>query len=174
MSRSSEQAYLACLGSCSRFITSSMPSCRHKSMRSRPNLPLGIKRTQAVGALLGSRHWPQSAQRCEASKHPPPENFRSGQQFEAWIGLVPKDHSTAGKVRLGVITRAGDESLHSVPVAGAMADIRHLPSAGSQSVLSAGLGQLLKHKPPKPAVMVPANRAIAGAGKVPSAARNIG
>ncbi len=37
--------------------------------------------------------------------------FRSGRDFAAWIGLTPKDHSTAGKQRLGVITRAGDESL---------------------------------------------------------------
>ena len=40
-------------------------------------------------------------------KTPAPELFRSGRQFAAWIGLTPKDHSTAGKVRLGVITRAG-------------------------------------------------------------------
>ncbi len=42
-------------------------------------------------------------------KTPTPEGFRSGRHFAAWIGLTPKDHSTAGKVRLGVITRAGDE-----------------------------------------------------------------
>jgi transposase len=47
-------------------------------------------------------------------KTPAPEMFRSGRQFAAWIGLTPKDHSTAGKVRLGVITRAGDEALRSV------------------------------------------------------------
>src|SRR3954469_13138169 len=49
-------------------------------------------------------------------KTPEPELFRSGRQFAAWIGLTPKDHSTAGKVRLGVITRAGDEGLRSVLV----------------------------------------------------------
>ncbi len=38
-------------------------------------------------------------------KTPAPEMFRSGRQFAAWIGLTPKDHSTAGKVRLGIITR---------------------------------------------------------------------
>jgi transposase len=58
-------------------------------------------------------------------KTPAPEMFRSGRQFEAWIGLTPKDHSTAGKMRLGVITRAGDEGLCSVRVAGATAVIRH-------------------------------------------------
>jgi len=35
-------------------------------------------------------------------KAPAPEQFRSGRQFAAWMGLTPKDHSTAGKVRLGV------------------------------------------------------------------------
>jgi transposase len=39
-------------------------------------------------------------------KTPAPEAFRSGRQFAAWIGLTPKDHSTAGKARPGVITRA--------------------------------------------------------------------
>ena len=39
-------------------------------------------------------------------KTPAPEAFRSGRQFAAWIGLTPKDHSTAGKARLGGITRA--------------------------------------------------------------------
>jgi transposase len=52
-------------------------------------------------------------------KTPEPALFRSGRQFAAWIGLTPKDHSTAGKVRLGVITRAGDEGLRAVLVVGA-------------------------------------------------------
>ena len=43
-------------------------------------------------------------------KTPAPEAFRSARHFAAWLGLTPKDHSTAGKVRLGVITRAGDEA----------------------------------------------------------------
>jgi Transposase IS116/IS110/IS902 family len=50
-------------------------------------------------------------------KTPEPELFRSGRQFAAWIGLTPKDHSTAGKVRLGAIARAGEEALCSVLVA---------------------------------------------------------
>jgi transposase len=51
-------------------------------------------------------------------KTPEPELFRSGRQFAAWIGLTPKDHSTAGKLRLGGITRAGDAGLRSVLVVG--------------------------------------------------------
>ena len=54
-----------------------------------------------------------------ATKVPDPQVFRSGRHFAAWIGLTPKDHSTAGKQRLGVITRAGDEALRSVLVGSA-------------------------------------------------------
>jgi transposase len=53
-----------------------------------------------------------------------PRAFPSGRHFAAWLGLTPKDHSTAGKTRLGKITRAGDERLRSVLVAGATAVIQ--------------------------------------------------
>jgi transposase len=61
-------------------------------------------------------------------KAPDPRLFPSGRHFAAWIGLTPKDHSTAGKTRLGKITRAGDEMLRSVLVAGATAVIQQARS----------------------------------------------
>src|SRR5277367_6441915 len=59
-----------------------------------------------------------------AMKTPDPRLFSSGRHFAAWIGLTPKDHSTAGKTRIGKITRAGDEMLRSVLVAGATSVIQ--------------------------------------------------
>src|SRR5258706_12071256 len=50
-------------------------------------------------------------------KTPDPRAFASGRHFAAWLGLTPKDHSTAGKTRLGKITRAGDEVLRQLLVA---------------------------------------------------------
>jgi transposase len=88
-------------------------------------------------------------------KAPDPALFQSGRQFAAWIGLTPKDHSTAGKVRLGVITRAGDEGLRSVLVAGATAVIRHALSSGKASPW---LLELLKRKSPKLAAVALANK----------------
>jgi transposase len=88
-------------------------------------------------------------------KTPEPELFRSGRQFAAWIGLTPKDHSTAGKVRLGVITRAGDEGLRSVLVVGATAVIQHVRRGGRASPW---LIQLLKRKSPKLAAVALANK----------------
>jgi len=88
-------------------------------------------------------------------KTPAPELFRSGRQFAAWIGLTPRDHSTAGKVRLGVITRAGDEGLRSVLVVGATAVIQHARRHGKASPW---LGALLKRKSPKLAAVALANK----------------
>ena len=88
-------------------------------------------------------------------KTPEPELFRSGRQFAAWIGLTPKDHSTAGKVRLGVITRAGDEALRSVLVVGATAVIQHARRGGRASPW---LAELLKRKSPKLAAVALANK----------------
>ena len=88
-------------------------------------------------------------------KTPAPELFRSGRQFAAWIGLTPKDHSTAGKVRLGAITRAGDEALRSVLVVGATAVIKQARRGGARSPW---LVNLLKRKPPKLAAVALANK----------------
>ncbi|HXZ17245.1 MAG TPA: IS110 family transposase [Roseiarcus sp.] len=84
-----------------------------------------------------------------------PELFRSGRQFAAWIGLTPKDHSTAGKVRLGGITRAGDETLRSVLVVGATAVVQHIRRGGRGP---SWVVDLLKRKPPKLAAVALANK----------------
>ena len=89
-------------------------------------------------------------------KTPAPELFQSGRQFAAWIGLTPQDHSTAGKVRLGAITRAGDEALRAVLVSGATAVIRHAVRCGGRA--SPWLLDLLKRKPPKLAAVALANK----------------
>jgi transposase len=81
---------------------------------------------------------------------------KSGRHFAAWIGLTPKDHSTAGKQRLGGITRAGDPALRSMLVVGAMAVIRqveHNPAKASPWLLA-----LLKRKDKKRVAVALANK----------------
>ncbi len=89
-------------------------------------------------------------------KVPDPQIFRSGRDFAAWLGLTPKDHSTAGKQRLGGITRAGDEALRSLLVAGATAVIQQVRRGRSQP--SPWLAELVKRKPPKLAAVALANK----------------
>ena len=86
-------------------------------------------------------------------KAPAPALFKSGRDFAAWIGLTPKDHSTAGRVRLGGITRAGDALLRRVLVSGATAVIRHMRAGASP-----WLEDLLKRKPRKLAAVALANK----------------
>ncbi len=85
-----------------------------------------------------------------------PQAFRSGRDFAAWIGLTPKDHSTAGKQRLGVITRAGDESLRQTLVLGATAMIQQVRKGRSHP--SPWLVDLLNRKPPKLAAVALAHK----------------
>lgn len=89
-------------------------------------------------------------------KTPDPRAFPSGRHFAAWLGLTPKDHSTAGKTRLGRITRAGDEMLRSVLVAGATAVIQQAKNGRGRP--SPWLVALLKRKPPKLAAVALANK----------------
>jgi transposase len=89
-------------------------------------------------------------------KTPDPRAFASGRHFAAWLGLTPKDHSTAGKTRLGKITRAGDERLRSVLVAGATAVIQQAKHGRGRP--SPWLLALLKRKPPKLAAVALANK----------------
>jgi transposase len=96
-------------------------------------------------------------------KTPEPGLFQSGRQFAAWIGLTPKDHSTAGKARPGVITRAGDEQLRSVLVVGATAVIQQALRHGRASPW---LAELLKRKSPKLAAVALANKVARVAWKL--------
>ena len=89
-------------------------------------------------------------------KIPDPQAFRSGRDFAAWLGLTPKDHSTAGKLRLGVITRAGDETLRRMLVLGATAVIQQVRRGRGRP--SPWLVALLKRKPPKLAAVALANK----------------
>ena len=54
------------------------------------------------------------------------EQFSSGRQFAAWLGLTPRQHSTGGKTRLGGISKQGDRYLRRLLVVGATAVMRHV------------------------------------------------
>ena len=54
-----------------------------------------------------------------------PSAFKSGRELAAWIGLVPRQHSTGGKQKLGGISKQGDRYLRRLLVVGATAVIQH-------------------------------------------------
>lgn len=53
-----------------------------------------------------------------------PTAFRSGRDFAAWVGLVPRQDSTGGKPRLGPISKQGDRYLRRILVGGAVSILR--------------------------------------------------
>ena len=89
-------------------------------------------------------------------KAPPPETFRSGRDFAAWLGLTPKDHSTGGRMRHGGITKAGISALRSVLIVGATALLRHVRAGRHKP--SPWLAALLERKPPKLVAVALANK----------------
>ena len=85
-----------------------------------------------------------------------PKAFRSGRDFSAWIGLVPKQHSSGGREKLGGISKQGDRYLRSLFVAGALAVIRYAKKRGSKH--RPWLAALLARKPTKVAAIALANK----------------
>src|SRR6185295_6626254 len=85
-----------------------------------------------------------------------PKVFRSGRNFSAWIGLVPKQHSSGGKDRLGSISKQGDRYLRSLFVIGALAVIRYAKIHGTKH--RPWLTALLARRPTKVAAIALANK----------------
>ena len=71
--------------------------------------------------------------------------FKRGRDFAAWLGLVPRQHSSGGKERLGRISKAGQSDIRRLLIIGAMTRImgraRHNVPAGSW------IGRMLARKP---------------------------
>jgi len=85
-----------------------------------------------------------------------PKAFRSGRDFSAWIGLVPKQHSSGGKDRLGSISKQGDRYLRSLFTIGALAVIRYAKIHGTKH--RPWLTALLARRPTKVAAIALANK----------------
>jgi transposase len=85
-----------------------------------------------------------------------PKAFRSGRDFSAWIGLVPKQNSSGGKERLGNISKRGDRYLRSLFTTGALAVIRYAKIHGNRQ--RPWLTALLARRPTKVAAIALANK----------------
>lgn len=81
--------------------------------------------------------------------------FSSGRSLAAWIGLVPRQHSTGGKERLGGISKQGNRHLRWLLVAGAMAVIRYARQHGTKRLW---LIRLMGRRPTKVAAVALANK----------------
>ena len=80
--------------------------------------------------------------------------FASGRQFSAWLGLVPRQHSSGGKQRLGRITKRGDGYLRRLLVTGATAALERSKSTRARPWVQA----MLKRHPKKKVAVALANK----------------
>jgi transposase len=84
-----------------------------------------------------------------------PKAFRSGRDFAAWIGLVPRQDSTGGKQKLGPISKQGDRYLRRILVVGAHSVLRR---AKQNPQKYPWLTQLLARRPFKVVAVALANK----------------
>ncbi len=87
---------------------------------------------------------------------PPMESFRRGRDFSAWLGLVPRQHTTGGKPRLGRISKMGQRDLRRLLVSGAMTVVTHAIRRGE--VTDPWLAGMLARKPKKLVAVALANK----------------
>lgn len=73
-----------------------------------------------------------------------PDQFRSGRQLAAWLGLTPQQHSTGGKTQLG-ISKQENRYLRRLLVVGATAVIRHTKDKATP--MANWIRKLLEKKP---------------------------
>jgi transposase len=90
-----------------------------------------------------------------AATVPDPKIFRSGRDFAAWIGLVPRQDSTGGKQKLGPISKQGDRYLRRILIVGAISVLRR---AQDNPGKYPWLTQLLARRPFKVVAVALANK----------------
>ena len=87
---------------------------------------------------------------------PPMEGFRRGRDFSAWLGLVPRQHTTGGKPRLGKISKMGQRDLRRLLITGAMTVVQHATRRGDTA--DPWLARMLARKPRMLVAVALANR----------------
>ena len=87
---------------------------------------------------------------------PPMETFRRGRDFAAWLGLVPRQHTTGGKARLSGISKMGQRDLRRLLITGAMAVVSWAVRRGRTN--DPWLARMLARKPRMLVAVALANR----------------
>lgn len=84
------------------------------------------------------------------------KQFRSGRDFAAWLGIVPNQHSSGGKDRLGGISKRGDGYLRTLLIHGARSCVTHCE--GKTDRRSQWTAELLKRRNKNIATVAVANK----------------
>jgi len=85
-----------------------------------------------------------------------PQQFRSGREFAAWLGLTPLQNSSGGKERMGRISKMGDKYLRRLLVVGMTSLVRR--ARVNPACVDPRINDLLARKPVRLATVAMANR----------------
>ena len=91
-----------------------------------------------------------------AASVPDPSVFKTGRQFAAFLGLVPRQNSSGGKDRLGRISKMGDGYLRRLLVVGATSVVRR--AGGNTSATGVWMRSLIERKPTRVVTVAVANK----------------
>lgn len=115
-------------------------SRKDKTVRLLETIPgIGPVTASAIAATVGS-----------------PQQFKSGREFAAWLGLTPLNRSSGGKERLGRISKMGDRYLRSLLVAGMTSRVRAAKTRPDK--VDPWVASLLERKPVRLATVAMANK----------------
>ena len=95
---------------------------------------------------------------CLSASIPDASLFQGSREFAAYLGLVPRQHSTGGKARLGSISKMGNRHLRKLLVVGAHAALYSMKSGKTKTVLADWARALLAKKPFKVVAVALANK----------------
>ena len=95
----------------------------------------------------------------QTERHPQ-KQFRRGRDFAAWLGLVPRQHSTGGKQKLGKTSKMGQRDIRRLLVIGATAVIRWASRRGAPK--GSWLARMLERKPIPVVAVALANKMARG------------
>ena len=95
---------------------------------------------------------------CLSASVPDASLFQGSREFAAYLGLVPRQHSTGGKPRLGSISKMGNRHLRKLLVVGAHAALYSMKSGKTRTALADWARSLLAKKPFKVVAVALANK----------------
>lgn len=87
---------------------------------------------------------------------PDMREFRRGRNFSAWLGLVPKQHSTGGKQKFGRTSKMGQRDIRRLLIVGAMSIVHWRGREGGRP--GSWLARMLERKPRKLVAIALANK----------------
>lgn len=150
-----EQRVPAAARTCLQMLADQLQLVNSQALETERRIRASARATEVGRRLMGIPGVGPLLASALVATIPAPQAFRSGRNLAAWIGLVPRQHSSGGKERLGGITKQGNRYLRQMLVVGALAVIRYAERHGTRRPW---LVQLMARRATKVAAVALANK----------------